>query len=514
MKKWYSFLDVLSFPLKMLFIALICYGIGNILVSPTYEWLFVIKNDYIRLCAEAIMRISQFFIVYFPIICLFRLVSRRINGVTTIITGLIGYVTFLVFTVYFQMVTMPSYAYASILGISVTNSTITSIASSIKYPLQTGLIGVIIVTVFTRIAYKQSRKRLANGFMSFIDKDILAVLLNTLYCALAGIGFAILWPKLFNAYYGIIEFIAKDSTNPINLTIYGILDRTLSVLNLGSLIRQPFWFRAMGGSVMNMVGESIVGDVNMWNAVVNNGVVSLQAGKYITPYYVLNIFAIPAMLIAFSILNTDKIERRKYRVFFLIAILASMFTNILVPVEIVLLLLCPVLFIFHLIYSGMLFGLFHIMGVYLGYLTTNTNVIAAPCGTFLEWLTYFNNINYKMDATMVLIVGVISFIIYFVVTLLYFNFLASDMFNTGKTERIAKGMIEAVGGGANIKMIYSSINHLTVQVFDSTLINPRKMQALGAVKLYETKAGFIIDYGCGSRIISKAMNKELRKSIR
>ena len=154
------------------------------------------------------------------------------------------------------------------------------------------------------------------------------------------------------------------------------------------------------------------------------------------------------------------------------------------------------------------------MGVYLGYLTTNTNVIAAPCGSFLEWLTYFTNANYKMDATMVLIVGLISFVIYFVVTLLFFNFLASDIFNTGKTDIVAKGMIDAVGGGANIKMIYSSVNHLTVQVFDSTLINPRKIQQLGAVKLYETKAGFIIDYDCGSRIISRAMNKELRKSIR
>ena len=92
MKKWYSFLEVLSFPLKMVFIAIICYGIGNILTSPTYEWLFVIKNEYIILCAEALMRISQFFIVYFPIMCLFRLVSRRINGFTTIITGIIGYV--------------------------------------------------------------------------------------------------------------------------------------------------------------------------------------------------------------------------------------------------------------------------------------------------------------------------------------------------------------------------------------------------------------------------------------
>ena len=170
MKKWYSFLEVLSFPLKMLFIAIICYGIGNILTSPTYEWLFVIKNEYIILCAEALMRISQFFIVYFPIMCLFRLVSRRINGFTTIITGIIGYVTFLVFTIYFQMTTMPSYAYASILGISVTSSNIAAIANSVKYPIQTGLIGVIVVTVFTRIAYKQSRKRLVNGFFSFIDK--------------------------------------------------------------------------------------------------------------------------------------------------------------------------------------------------------------------------------------------------------------------------------------------------------------------------------------------------------
>ena len=514
MKKWYSFLEVLSFPLKLLFMAILFYGICNILTNDVFSSLFVIDNEYVILFAEALMRISSFFILYFPFIFLIRLVSKRVNGANSILTGIFGYITFLVFLLFFQDQNLPNYAYSATLGLSVSSSKLAAISGATRYPIQTGLIGIVIVTIFTRLSLRQSKNRLENGFLSFIDKNLFGVLLNMFYCAIAGLFIAMLWPYLFAMYNDIINFIASDTTNPINLAIYGIFDRVFSVLNLGNLIRQPFWFRSLGGSIMNMVGESIVGDVNIWSAVINSGVMGSQTGKFITPYYVLNIFAIPGMLLAFQTLNTDKLERRKYRTFIFLAIIVSMFTGCLLPLEIVLLLLCPLLFVFHILYTAGLFGLFQILGVYLGFQARSTSVVYETPGTLLELISYLGINNLQNDIIIICIVGIISFILYFIITRIYFGALAFDLFNTGKTETIAKDMVDALGGSANIKMIYSSCLHITVQLFDASLLNVQQVHRLGANKLLETRAGLVIDFGAGSRIVAKAMNKVLRETLR
>ncbi|MCI5774720.1 MAG: hypothetical protein MR210_09175 [Erysipelotrichaceae bacterium] len=514
MKKWYSFLEVLSFPLKLLFMAVLFYGLGNILVNDVFSSLFVVKNEYIILIAEALMRISSFFIVYFPFLFLIRLVAKRINGANSILTGLVGYVTFLVFLIFFQEQGLANFAYSATLGISVTSSKLSALSGATRYPLQTGLIGVVIVAICTRLSLRHSKSRLENGFLSFIDKNLYGVLLNILYCGIAGVIVAWTWPYLFRVYTDIVNFIASDTTNPVNLAVYGIMDRVFAVLNLSNLIRQPFWFRSLGGSIMNMVGESVAGDVNIWTSVIRTGGVSAQAGKFITPYYVLNVFAIPGMILAMHTLNTDKLERRKYRTFIILAIIVSMFSGCLLPLEILLLLLCPLLFVFHVLYTAGLFGLFQILGVYLGFQARSNNVLVEAPGTILELISYSQLNSLRDDVMVVCIVGLISFVAYFILTRLYFNVLAYDLFNTGKTDSVAKEMVDALGGSANIKMIYSSCTHITVQLFDPSLLNVRGVQVLGANKLLETRAGFLIDFGAGSRIMAKAMNKVLRKSMR
>lgn len=514
MKKWYSFLEVLKFPLIILFMSWLFYGVGNLITNPAFAPLYVIENEIILAFAYAIMRLATFFIVSFPLIALLRLCSKRVNGINSILTGLIGYVTFLVFTIYFGNPNLPNYAYSAIMGISVTNSSLAHLAGATRYPLQTGLIGVVVIMLVTRLALKQSKNRLTNGFFGYIDKDVTAIILTVIYSALVGIGFGIVWPQLIQEFQELVNFIATGSSNPVNLSIYGVVDRLFSTLNLSNLLRNSFWFKSAGGSIMNMVGESVMGDVNIWSAVVNSGAISTQAGKFITPYYVLNIFAIPGMLIAIYTLNTDKLARRKNQTFFLLAILVSIFTGTLVPLELILLLLCPLLYVLHILYSGLLFGLFQILEVYLGYQTTSTNVVTATPGTLMELLTYAQNTQFRQDIMMILIVGVISFFVYLIFTRFYFDYLAFDIFSTGKTRQVAVDMVDAFGGSGNIKMIYSSINNITIQVFDPMLISVDKIKRCGVVKLYENKAGFVVDYGSGSRIVGKAMNKELREAIR
>ena len=69
---------------------------------------------------------------------------------------------------------------------------------------------------------------------------------------------------------------------------------------------------------------------------------------------------------------------RRIRLFFLLAILVSLVTGTLLPLELYLLILTPLLFVFHLVVTGALFGIFQSMSVTLGFSYTGSTVTAMP----------------------------------------------------------------------------------------------------------------------------------------
>lgn len=509
MKRWHTFLEVLQFPLKMLFLAVVLLGIGNLITNPVFSSYWIIENQYIILFAEAFTRIGSFLMIYFPFFFFLRLVSRKNNGITTILIGLVGFFTFIVFTIFFADPNLPQTAYTSFFGISVTSSKVAELAGKVHYPLQTGLIGVILITITTRLAFKQSRSKSLYGFFSFIDRDIWGMILNFFYAIIVAFVVSVGWQYLFSSIDKISSFIASDITNPINIFVYGVVERVLSVLNLPSIIRTPFWFGNLGGTWINMVGETVAGDVNIWTTMVSQNLVPATAGRFITPYYVLNIFAIPGMLWAIFSLYTDKMERRKIRLFIILATLVSMFTGTLLPVEIMLFLLCPLLFSFHVLFSGALFGVFQALKVAIGFSYSGSTLIGMP-GTLLEFVNFARNPNYQHAVIVVTIVGVISAIVYFFMTRIYFKYLAIDLFNGGVINTYTTNTIEAMGGTSNIKMIQSSINRLTIQVFDPTIMQLNKLSNLGTYRIVETRAGYSIDFGAGSTMIKRGIEKQIR----
>ena len=96
------------------------------------------------------------------------------------------------------------------------------------------------------------------------------------------------------------------------------------------------------------------------------------------------------MLIGFYTIFTDKMEKRRIRLFFLLAILVSLVTGTLLPLELYLLILTPLLFVFHLVVTGALFGIFQSMSVTLGFSYTGSTVTAMP-GTLFDFMLYVRN---------------------------------------------------------------------------------------------------------------------------
>lgn len=513
MKRYKTLFETLRLPLKLLFAAFIFIGIGYLIQNENVNIFYTITNPYVLIFAECLNRIGSFIIINFPLILIVKLVARKTNSSIPIISGIIGYVAFLILTMVFASTDLPSTTFSAILGITYNASKIPNLATGTRYPIQMGIIAALIIGFCTRISYSESRRRNQYSLFSFIDKDTWAILINILYCSIAGLIMALLWPTIYKSIQIIIDFIASDVTNPMSMFVYGLTDRVLSILGIGNLIRYPFWFQSQGGTWLSIAGESFAGDVNVWSAMVSQGAMSSGFGRFITPYYVTNMFAIPGLMVGLYTLYSDKMEKRRIRLFLILSIVVSILTGCQLPVELALLLLSPLLLVIHLVIQGALFGVFQGLNVFLGFKYSGSTLTALP-GSLPDFLIYIRDPNYARTIQIILIIGIICFFIYYFVTHLYFKYMAYDLFNTGQSKKLVEGFIIAVGGIENIKLINASPLRLTVQVFDIRLINFDHIQRLGATKVVETRAGFAMSFGSSSVIIRKLVLKKIKNSKR
>lgn len=514
MRYWRSLYEILAFPIEVLLFAFAILGIGNLLTNEAFSFIINIDNEFVLLLAECMVRVGSFLIVQFPFLFLLRLVTRKAGSATTILSSVAGYVTYLVVTMAFASTDFSSTAYSSILGISMNVAGNLTMKAGVRYPLQTGVVATAVVAMITLNSYKASRSRNEYGVFSFLSKETYCVIRTVILSGIAAIVVTYFWPYVMQAINAVITFISNDTTNPVNLGIYGILDRALSVINLSTLVRNPFWYGSNGGSWISMAGGNVAGDVNIWTQQLVSSTPSGMAGRFITPYYILNIFGMPGLLWAVFTQHTDRLERRKILVLFIIMTLISMLGGSILPIEITLLLLCPLLFFIHLGITGILFGLCQSMQIYLGFNYTGSSTISALPGTLFEYLSYFQYSSMRSTLLKIAIIGAITFAVYFIVTKFYFRFLALDLFHTGVKDEIINGTIEAVGGVENIKLIHSSDTRVVISLYDPTVIQVSKLLDLGAVRVTEVKAGFAIAYGGGSCMIHKGIAKKMKESIR
>lgn len=514
MRNWHSLYDILTFPISLLFLGFGLLGVYNVLLNPAFSSLYVIHNAVIIMIGQACYRLGGFIVVNFPFIFLLRLVSRKGGSATTVLSATLGYFAFVIMTMYFSKQGLNATTYSSIFGLSATITGSVTSQTKTLYPLQTGLVATFFVALSTLISFQQSRSRSEYSFFSFLTKDTACVIRTVIYSSVAGILVAVAWPYFLDVLGAAIQFISKDTTNPVNLMFYGILDRILSLLNLGALVRTPFWYGTNGGTWVDLVGNNFAGDVNIWTRQIATTAVSGISGRFITPYYVLNIFAIPGMLWAMFSLKTDMLERRRSIPYFVLATILSIFSGSLLPLELTLLFLAPLLLGFHLLATGLLFAGLHAFKVYLGYYYQGTNVVAVLPGTLLELLSYLRFSTYQKTIITLVIVGVVTFALYFLFTRFYFRHLSLDLFNVGDYDRTIQRTIASVGGIDNIRLVHSNSERIVIGLSDPTLLDMNQIRKLGAVRIYETKAGYAISFGASSTMIRMGIEKRMKENIR
>lgn len=510
MKRIMNLYESCRTPIRVAYFGFILVAIGFLIQNPSVNLFYTIKSGTILFIGEFCMRVGEIIVMNLPLIFMLSIVCKRANSGSPLVMALVGYFTFLVTTMLFSNQTLGSQAYTTGIGVN----SVFNLANGARYPLETGLLGSLIVAYITRFSYVTSRNRSSYSILAFFNKDTAGIIYNIVFCFLAGIVISYAYPFLYNSCQEIINYISQDLMDPIRLGVYGILDRVTSILGLSNIIRYPFWFTSLGGSYSNtLTGQSVLGDVNIWAAVKDTTAAYVGAGRFITPYYVINMFMVPAMFLGMLTSMSDKQERNHYILVFAFAIVLSFVAGNPLPLEFILLFTSPFLFIFYLLAVGVLFGTLSKMGAFLGFEFTGANTAIAMPGSFPDFIINIRNPRVSSSLITIAIIGFVALIICFVFTYLYYHYFAYDLVKTGKGDELVDECVDAVGGLENISNCGSGLFRLNFYLNDLEKVSFEKVRDLGARKITETRNGISIEFGTSSTIIAKRINKRRKKAV-
>lgn len=492
-------------PIRVTFFGFTLIALGYLILNDSVNIFYTITNPFILSFAQIVLKIGQTIITALPLFFMTNLVAKKANSGVPIVMAIIGYITFLTISMLFSMNSaMSNIAYSNNMGISYVSG------GTVYYPLQTGMLGSFMVAFVTRYAYIRSRNRSSYSFLGFLNKDTAGIIYVIFLCGLLGFGVTLVYPICYGVVQDVIAYVAKDLSDPMRLGVYGFADRVMSILGLGNMIRQPFWFGVQGGSYMTISGQTILGDVAIWEYIQEASGSYAGCGRFITPYYIINIFLVPSIYLGMFFSMTDAKEKQRSILLLVGAITLSVCAGNPLPLELLLLFTSPLLLLFYLAVVMILFIVLPYLGVFLGFAHSGSTIVAMP-GSLPDYVIGLRN-PLLFDAIFkIFVVGIAVFIICFIVTVIYYRRMAYNLLNTNKTERLISNLADAVGGLENIRRATSGVFKLNLYLIDLEAISFNKLSRLGATRITETKEGVSIAFGSSSTVIAKAITKEIAK---
>ena len=240
MQYMHSYFQILKFPLIVIAFACFLCGVSNIILHPAYGLVTIIANDGVFMLGESLGIIARTILMYAPLLILLRLLTQKKNSSVTVAAGLVGYFAFHIATMFVPAPVLPSYAYNALFNIGIASSSVSYLSGSANYPLLTGMVGTIIVTMLTYIACRTGSHQGIGHSSPLKQTD--ALLKTVVYCLLAGAVFGVIWPYFILFIVRLVNYISSDLGSPFNMILYGITDRFLQLFHVNALIRQPLWY--------------------------------------------------------------------------------------------------------------------------------------------------------------------------------------------------------------------------------------------------------------------------------
>ncbi|CUP76207.1 MAG: N-acetylglucosamine-specific PTS transporter subunit IIBC [Clostridium baratii] len=361
--------------------------------------------------------------------------------------------------------------------------TITNVAITFDATINMGILAGVIVGVVAGLLYNRFRDIQLPQFLGFFGGKRFVPIVTAFVCLLLGFVAGYVWPVIQGGLDSFGNSIANAGA--IGAFIFGVLNRLLIPIGLHHVLNAIFWFQF--GSYTGADGVVAHGDIARFFAG------DPTAGTYMTGFYFIMMFALPAACIA-MILAAKK-EKRKAVTGMLVSIaLTAFLTGITEPIEFTFMFLAPVLYVFHAIMTGVALAVANIFGMKMGF------------GFSAGLLDYGLSFGISTKPVLVALVGLIFAAIYFVVfyfAIKKFNLptpgrgdddeedildeVVEDDSQLGKVhskaspiEEKAALVLEALGGSSNIENIDACVTRIRLTVKDSSKIDEKALKRVGA----------------------------------
>lgn len=506
MKRIQNLYESFRTPIRVAYFGFVLISIGFLIQNKNVNLFYTFKSSIILFIGESFLKIGEFIVMNLPLIFMLNAVCKKANNASPVVMALVGYFTFLVTTMLFSTQSLNNQAYVTGYGIN----SVFNLSTGTRAPLETGMIGSLLVAFATRAAFVLSRHRSDYSITNIFSKDMAGIIYNVVFCFGIGIIIAYGYPFVYTYIQRAIVFIGNDLADPFRIGLYSVLDRVSSIFGIDRVIRYPFWFTSIGGSVQNTVtGQSFLGDVNIWRYVKDSVTSYVGAGRFITPYYVINMFIIPGFYLGTLFSITDKKDRTALVFTFLGAITLSVVAGNPLPVELLMMFTSPALLALYLALVGLVSYVFVARSVYLGFDAVGTNTTVAMPGSFPDFIVNARNVNLSSTMWQIVIIGAIALVVMFLFTIIYYRFLAFDFANTGRGNEIISNIIESVGGKENIISARSSLFKINIYLRNPEAISIEKVQEVGPKRVSETRDGISFEFGTSSYAIARRINKAL-----
>lgn len=364
--------------------------------------------------------------------------------------------------------------------------------------IEMGVLGGIIAGIVVYYLHKRFYAVQLSDAFAFFSGARFVPIVTSVVLSVVGLIIPVIWPLFSTVINGIGSLI--QNAGFFGPFLFGAGERLLLPTGLHHILVSMIRFTEAGGTAL-VGNETVSGALNIFYAQLQSGAeISGQATAFLSqgkmPTFM---FGLPA--VALAIYHTARPENRAAVKGLLISgVIATFVTGITEPIEFLFLFVSPLLYLFHVVMTGLGFMVMALLGVTIG----NTD------GGILDFIIFGLMQGTETRWYLVVIVGLIWFAIYYSVfrfAIEKFNLktpgreIADTEYTKEEVSYTKKGgfntevILSALGGKENIVSLDNCVTRLRMVVKDVDQVDEtilKKNGALGVVKLDDENVQVII----------------------
>ncbi len=350
--------------------------------------------------------------------------------------------------------------------------------------IDTGVMGGIIIgSVASWLFNRYYRIQLPEYLGFFSGKRFVPIVTSVAAIVVAAV-LVVIWPPIGDQIQA-FSFWAASENPAAAFTIYGFVERALIPFGLHHIWNVPFFFET-GTYIDPQTGQALTGEIARY--VAGDPTAGNLAGGYL-----FKMFGLPAAAIA--IWHSAKPEHRKrVGAIMISAALTSFLTGITEPIEFAFLFVAPVLYAVHAVLAGIAYFTAITLGVKHGMTFSHG---------FIDFSLLYPQ---STNGWGIIVLGLIFAVVYYVVFRLVIKLL--DLKTPGREDEseagaavsaegdeMAKELVVAFGGPANIASLDACITRLRIAVNDPALVSDARLKQLGATGVVRVGKGIQAIFG-------------------